>query len=80
MRKSKIFPDIIRENSFCNIYSEIALQNYYEAKKLYQDILNNNYTICDTDINYELNKYIIIVCVFSAMSIESFLITMPQLA
>lgn len=73
MSKSSIYPDMARENHFSFMYSKIAIENYCEAKKLYNTIAKNNYDICDGEYRLQMEEKIIIVCVFSAMTIESFL-------
>ncbi len=68
-----IYPGTARENYNCGTYAQIAINNYYEAKKLYTTIINDNYDISDFEFQCQMERNIIITCVFAAMSIESFL-------
>ncbi len=73
MEKQSIYPNTARQNCNCWMYAEIAVKNYYEAKKSYQTIRNNNYAASDCHLESQMDENIIITCVFAAMSIESFL-------
>lgn len=73
MGRMSIYPSEARENNFSQIYAEIAIKNYVEAKKLRDIIVRNNYDIDNLNIKTQMEQCIIIVCIFSAMAIESFL-------
>lgn len=73
MSTSSIYPNMMRDNHFSYMYAKIAIENYYEAKKLYNIILDDTYNAGDVEYRNQMEERIIIVCVFSAMTIESFL-------
>lgn len=69
--KNMIQPFGIRCNCYTFLYTDIAMRNYYWAKKSYDTLNKTDYE------NYlyvldEIHKYTISTVVFSAMSIEAF--------
>ena len=67
-----IYPNLSRKNYLAGIYAEIAMQSYYNAHNLYEDIKKNNYNCNDFYQLSEMEKQVISTVVFSAMCIESF--------
>lgn len=71
MSGKKIYPDCVRENYAVYIYSEIAIENYYQAKEYYQ-LLQLDMTTFIENVML-LQKHSIGACVFAAMAMEAFL-------
>lgn len=68
-----IYPEGIRINALCGMYSEIAMESYVCAKKYYDILQQNSYSFFCVYEKIEMYKNIAKTIVFSAMSIESFL-------
>lgn len=71
MSNKKIYPDCIRENYAVYIYSEMAIERYYQAKECYE-LLKTDMTTFIKNVVL-LQKHSIGTCVFAAMAIEAFL-------
>ena len=57
----------------CFTYIEIALENYYEALEIQQNIIDDNYEINDNYLLRMLDKKIMVTIFFSSMALESYL-------
>ena len=67
-----IYPEGIRTNVLAGMYSEIAMESYFYAKKYHDILKENNYSAFFVQEEQEMYKNIVKTVVFSAMSIESF--------
>ena len=56
-----------------DLYCEIAMEEFYEATKLYEFLRENNFSYKYKCEENELDKHVLKTIVFSAMTIESFL-------
>lgn len=68
-----IYPGGLRENYFVNMYCEMAMESYYNAKVAHDIIKGSGYTWDCSDKCDLMNKSIISTIVFSAMTVEAFI-------
>lgn len=68
-----IYPEGIRINALDGMYSEIAMESYFYAKKYHDILQENKYSGFCIYERTEMYKNIVKTVVFSAMAIESFL-------
>lgn len=67
-----IYPNYPRQNSMAGVYSDIAIDAYYNARELHQKIIMSNYNCENMSDFSSMEKQVIITVVFSAMCIEAF--------
>lgn len=67
------YKDDLRMGYLADLYCEIAMEEFYEATKLYELLRKNNFSRKLKYEENELNKHVLKTIVFSAMTVESFL-------
>lgn len=68
-----IYPQHLRENFYAGTYCEIAMESYYQAKKLHDIIKKEHYILSSVHDIFDMDKKSIITVVFSAMCLEAFI-------